>query len=204
MPPGWRRALGLPLREVTFRAESAWRGRAVETPAGPAPAEGATSAVGWLAVSRPVDAQPGATPEPPADPEAWTDEQWLAWLRATDGAGFGGSDDEDDLAPGTRMHRLHDAARGEGAGRGDARPSQRHVRHPERRGRRGGRGGRRPTERRPFHDVRLDPDHPERSEVVVRPHRHQDGAADEDGTGADEATRRGTGAADEDHPGAGV
>jgi hypothetical protein len=26
-------------------------------------------------------------PEPPDDPEAWTDDQWLAWLEATDDAG---------------------------------------------------------------------------------------------------------------------
>lgn len=24
--------------------------------------------------------------EPPSDPESWTDEQWLTWLKATDGA----------------------------------------------------------------------------------------------------------------------
>jgi hypothetical protein len=53
-------------------------------------------------VPRPSDAGPGGPAEPPADPEAWTDEEWLAWLRATDGAGFGGGDG-DEAGTGTRM-----------------------------------------------------------------------------------------------------
>jgi hypothetical protein len=27
---------------------------------------------------------PSSAPEPPSDPESWTDEQWLTWLKVTD------------------------------------------------------------------------------------------------------------------------
>jgi hypothetical protein len=42
------------------------------------------------------------SPVPPLDPEQWTDEQWLAWLKATDGDG----DDTSTHAPASVAHRV--------------------------------------------------------------------------------------------------
>lgn len=101
-------------------------------------------------------------PEPPEDPEAWTDEQWLAWLRSTD--------DEVAEAPasprvtakwrdrpgatvlGAAMLGLRDAIYG--------RPDGEIVIVQDA-------PGDPPDEDGPV--VHLDPEHPERSEVIVRP-----------------------------------
>jgi hypothetical protein len=103
---------------------------------------------------------PGGSTEPPHDPEDWTDEQWLAWLEATD------SEEPVESRPrlagwrehpvgsvlGAAMLGLHDAI----YGRTDNEVAiiQEAGNDP-------------PDE--DLHDLRLDPDHPERSEVVVRP-----------------------------------
>lgn len=100
------------------------------------------------------------TAEPPRDPEDWTDEQWLAWLEATDPG--------EDTDPGPRlgawrahpvgsvlgaaMLGLHDAI----YGRTDNEVAI--VQEA---------GGDPPDE--DLHDIRLDLDHPERSEIIVRP-----------------------------------
>jgi hypothetical protein len=107
----------------------------------------------------------GTTPspdpaDPPADPDDWTDEQWLAWLEATDPV----HDEEPGprlaawrshavgSAMGAAMLGLHDAI----YGRTDNEVAivQEAAGDP-------------PDE--DLHDIRLDPDHPERSEVRVRP-----------------------------------
>jgi hypothetical protein len=98
--------------------------------------------------------------EPPDDPEEWTDEQWLAWLDATDP----GVTSE----PGPRLAAWRDHPVGSvlGAamlglrdaiyGRQDNEVAivQEAAGDP-------------PDE--DLHDIRLDPEHPERSEVVIRP-----------------------------------
>jgi hypothetical protein len=98
--------------------------------------------------------------EPPADPEDWTDEQWLAWLEATDVV--------DTLEPGPRMAAWRDHPVGSVLGAAmlglrDAiygRTDNEVAIVQEA-------GGDPPDD--DLHDIRLDPDHPERSEVVVRP-----------------------------------
>jgi hypothetical protein len=98
--------------------------------------------------------------EPPADPESWTDAQWIAWLEASDDP-----EEHDTASPATHaawtrrppasmlgaaMVGLHELIYGraeEAAIVVDA-------------------GGDPPHDDRP--EVHLDRDHPERSEVVVR------------------------------------
>ena len=107
--------------------------------------------------------------EPPADPESWTDEQWISWLEATDdpdaperrptdrpGVGAGA------VAAsmlGAAMLGLHEViygpARNEIVIVVDA-------------------GGEPPDDDLP--EVHLDPEHPERSEVIVRRRRPGDAA----------------------------
>jgi len=104
----------------------------------------------------------GPAGEPPADPEDWTDEEWLAWLEATD------VDTTADLGSGPRLAawRSHPVGSVLGAamlGLRDAiygRPDDEVAIVQEA-------GGDPPGG--DLHDIRLDPDHPERSEVVVRP-----------------------------------
>jgi hypothetical protein len=99
--------------------------------------------------------------EPPQDPEDWTDEQWLAWLEATDP-----SHDEPATAPRLAAWREHPVGSVLGAamlGLRDAiygKPKDEVVIVQEA-------SGDPPNDE--LHDIRLDPDHPERSEVVVRP-----------------------------------
>jgi len=102
---------------------------------------------------------PEGPAEPPADPEDWTDEQWLAWLEATDPGDDPGSRPR--LAAwrehpvgsvlGAAMLGLHDAI----YGRIDNEVAI--VQEA---------GGDPPDDE--LHDLYLDPDHPERSEVVAR------------------------------------
>lgn len=114
----------------------------------------------------PDESSPG---EPPYDAEQWSDDQWLAWLAATDEAG--GDDGEpprlsrwrerpSSLVLGAAMLGLRDAIYGppddEVVVVVDASGDPSDDDQPE---------------------VRLDPDHPERSEVVVRrqrPRRRRD------------------------------
>jgi hypothetical protein len=98
---------------------------------------------------------------PPEDPESWTDEQWISWLDATDDP-----DAPNDSGDGHRRHW----SRGRSAGMlGAAMLGLHDVIY----GPRGTEiaividaGGDPPGDDLP--EVHLDPDHPERSEVIVR------------------------------------
>lgn len=104
--------------------------------------------------------EPPPSLEPPADPEQWTDEQWLAWLAETEP----GPDEAEQPRVvarwrdrpaagvlGAAMLGLRDAIYG--------RPDDEVVIVADA-------PGDPPGDDDPV--VRLDPDHPERSEVVVR------------------------------------
>jgi hypothetical protein len=107
-------------------------------------------------------------PEPPADPEAWTDEQWLAWLAATDGEGYGGPGGDETVGDVTRMAALakRPAAKALGAAMIGLRnamygvPDDEIVAVADA-------GGDPPND--DVHDMYLDPDDPGRSRVVVHP-----------------------------------
>jgi hypothetical protein len=105
--------------------------------------------------------EPGDPGEPPQDAESWTDEQWLSWLEATDDpeaprhAGAGRSRHWRERRPasmlGAAMLGLHEVIYGPHREEivivvdADGEPHDDDL--PE---------------------VHLDPDHPERSEVIVR------------------------------------
>ncbi len=102
----------------------------------------------------------GVPGQPPEDPESWSDEQWLAWLAATD-------DPASDDGPATRASRM--VRRAPASALGAAMIGLRNAIY--------GRaddevvivadaGGDPPGDDVP--QVHLDPDHPERSEVVVK------------------------------------
>jgi hypothetical protein len=103
---------------------------------------------------------PSTDGEPPDDPEQWTDEQWIEWLNSTD-------DEADPPAPATPMGKVTRSSGGQVLGQAMLGMAQavfgRHddevVIVDE------GPGG--PGDDEPF-TVHLDPEHPERSTVVVR------------------------------------
>ena len=110
-----------------------------------------------------------ASQEPPADPEDWSDEEWLAWLEAADAAGTGYDEvDEGDGRPMTPTGRLAETAMGQmlgaamvGLGKALYGQKQDEVQIVVN------------ADGEP-HDpegveVHLDPDHPDESVVVVRP-----------------------------------
>ncbi|HVC70626.1 MAG TPA: hypothetical protein VNC61_10285 [Acidimicrobiales bacterium] len=103
---------------------------------------------------------PAPPGEPPANPEDWTDEQWLAWLDQTDADVA----DDSDAGPRLAAWRSHPVGGVLGAamlGLRDAiygRPDDEVAIVQEA-------AGDPPND--DLHDIRLDPDHPERSEVVV-------------------------------------
>jgi len=95
---------------------------------------------------------------PPDDAEAWTEEQWIAWLEATDDpAGSGGPgrasrrlrDSRPASMLGAAMLGLHDVIYG--------RPDEAVIVADA--------GGDPPGDDLP--ELHLDPEHPERSEVVI-------------------------------------
>jgi hypothetical protein len=103
----------------------------------------------------------GALPEqPPADPEAWTDDQWLAWLTATDEAIDAGT------PPASRGTKITHSAAGHALGQAMlglahaiyGRQDNEVVVVVEGEGEPGG--------DQPF-TVHLDPDHPERTYVTL-------------------------------------
>jgi hypothetical protein len=103
---------------------------------------------------------PAAGPEPPTDPEQWTDEQWLDWLARTEPAEEGASaprvvarwrDRPAASLLGAAMLGLRDAIYGP--------PDDEVVIVADA-------SGDPPDDEAPV--VHLDPEHPERSEVVVR------------------------------------
>lgn len=116
----------------------------------------------------PVD--PPAPGEPPVDPEEWTDEQWIAWLRATDAdaeADAQARAGEDD-APVTHVGRIAHSSGGQVLGQAMlgmanvlfGRKDDEVVIVAE--------GDSEPDGDEPF-TVHLDRDHPERSSVVFKP-----------------------------------
>jgi len=100
--------------------------------------------------------------DPPSDPEEWSDEQWIAWLQATDPTPAG-----DPQRPVTIGSRLARSAGGSVLGTAMLALSQAIY------GRRDDEvvvvvdGGSAPAPDADF-EVHLDPDHPERSSVVFR------------------------------------
>jgi hypothetical protein len=115
-------------------------------------------------------------PEPPADPEAWTDEQWLTWLAATDGEGYGGGDGDEVAGDVTRMASFakRPAAKALGAAMIGLRnamygvPDDEIVAVADA-------SGDPPND--DVHDMYLDPDDPGRSRIVV--HRPPDNGPDD-------------------------
>jgi hypothetical protein len=111
--------------------------------------------------SEPDTAQRSEPGEPPADPEAWTDEQWISWLETTD----------DPDAP--VEHRTDRARRWRTGASGTALGAAMLGLHQAIYGPREDQivivvdaGGDPPDSDLP--EVHLDREHPERSEVVVR------------------------------------
>ena len=113
--------------------------------------------------------EPAYSPLPPHDPEQWTDDQWLEWLKATDAEGDGGST----RAPASVADRVVQSVGGQMLGQamlGLAQaiygPKQEEVVIVAE-------GSSEPSEDEPF-AVRLNPEHPERSRVIfksdVEPH----------------------------------
>jgi hypothetical protein len=100
---------------------------------------------------------------PPADPEEWTDEQWIDWLKATDASAGGQSD----ARPATLGGRVAHSSGGQVLGQ--AMLGMAYAMY----GRRDdevvivAEGDAEPEKDEPF-TVHLDPDHPERSAVVFR------------------------------------
>jgi hypothetical protein len=97
--------------------------------------------------------------QPPSDPESWTDEQWLEWLKATDNEG------DDGAAPATVAFRVTHSAGGQALGdamRGLASamygPKDEDLIIVSE-------AGGQPQDDEPF-VVHLDRDHPERSTAV--------------------------------------
>jgi hypothetical protein len=112
-----------------------------------------------------VDAFEQAFPDgPPADPEEWSDAQWLAWLKATDAADETGVRARPVTTGGRIAHSTG------GYVLGQAMLGMAHALY----GRRDdevvivAEAGSEPGDDEPF-SVRLDPDHPERSSVVFKP-----------------------------------
>lgn len=105
---------------------------------------------------------------PPPDPDDWTDEQWIEWLKSTD------TDDTDAAAdpkrPVTALGRVANSPGGSALGQAMlgmanafyGREQNEIVIMAE--------GNSQPDEDEPF-AVHLDPDHPERSVVVFRVQR---------------------------------
>jgi hypothetical protein len=111
-----------------------------------------------MSMESPEDIGPGG---PPDDAESWTDEEWIAWLEATD--------DPDGEDPGVAGRRRH-WSRGRPASMLGAAMLGMHEliygRHEDEIAIVVDAGGEPPGDDLP--EVRLDLEHPERSEVVVR------------------------------------
>ena len=103
---------------------------------------------------------------PPSDPEEWSDEQWIAWLEETDATGGDG-----DARPVTALGRVAHSAGGSTLGHAmlamanvlNGLEQRKVVIMAE---------GAQPDEDAPL-TLHLDPEHPERSVVVVRRPRRE-------------------------------
>ncbi len=111
---------------------------------------------------------------PPADPDDWTDEQWIEWLQKTDAPDAG-----DVARPVTALGRLAHSSPGSVLGQAMLGMATAIYGREETKVVIVADGGSQPDEDKPF-AVRLDPEHPERSVVVFR------------SQGPDRPTRRGT------------
>jgi hypothetical protein len=108
------------------------------------------------------DQAPGPREEPPADAEAWTDAQWIAWLNATDLIGLEDSDGQPVTRAGRAVHSPGGRALGQSMlglayaiyGRPEEKPAIVVGASSE------------PVPDAPF-TLHLDVDHPERSFVVL-------------------------------------
>ena len=104
--------------------------------------------------------------QPPDDPQEWTDEQWLAWLAEVDAAAEAGQLGDDDDAGQPRPSFREGlggkllAASMRGLAEAMYGPKEEPAIVVDANGDPPGTDGL---------DVRLDPDHPEQSVVVVRP-----------------------------------
>ena len=119
-----------------------------------------------------MDTQGQDRAAPPADPEEWSDEQWLEWLKATDAERRADSDGSTPSGPVTRMGRI--ARSPEGQVLGQAMLGLSYAIY----GRRDdevvvvAEGSGEPGDDGPVR-VELDEGHPERSRAIVRPPRRR-------------------------------
>jgi hypothetical protein len=116
--------------------------------------------------------------EPPADPDDWTDEQWLAWLEATD--------PEEEVPPRPLTWRSNQTGSMLGAAMLGLRDAI--YGHPDDEVAIVQTVSDDPPDDDGY-DLRLDPDHPEQSEIIVRRRggipRSSEGA--DEGSASDEA-----------------
>jgi hypothetical protein len=113
--------------------------------------------------------EPASPNEPPVDPEDWTDEQWILWLKATDADARA----EGNAPPVTSVGRIVHSTGGQMLGQamlGMANaiygPKDDEIVIVAE-------GDSEPDSDEPF-TIHLDPDHPERSSVVFRSASDQD------------------------------
>lgn len=101
---------------------------------------------------------------PPADPDSWTDEQWIEWLKKTDDA-----DTEGVVRPATSLGRIAHSAGGSALGQAMLGMAAALYGREECEVVIVAEGSSQPDEDKQF-SVHLDPEHPERSVVAFRSH----------------------------------
>lgn len=102
--------------------------------------------------------------EPPSDPDEWTDEQWLGWLKATDDV----LSDEPEESISKIVRQIVQSTPGQVIGQAMLGMAQAIYGHQDEDVVIVVEGNGEATDDEPF-AVRLDPDHPERSSVVFKP-----------------------------------
>jgi hypothetical protein len=102
--------------------------------------------------------------EPPSDPNEWTDEQWLEWLKATDDVPF----DESEESISRVVKRIVQSTPGQVIGQAMLGMAQAIYGRQDEDVVIVVKGNGETADDEPF-SVRLDPDHPERSTVVFNP-----------------------------------
>jgi hypothetical protein len=98
---------------------------------------------------------------PPSDPDEWSDEQWIEWLKKTDSA------DAAEVRPVTALGRVTHSAGGSMLGQAMLGMASALYGREENEIVIVSEGSSQPDEDKPF-AVHLDPEHPERSVVVFR------------------------------------
>ena len=104
--------------------------------------------------------------EPPADPEEWTDEQWIEWLTSTDVTG-----EEPEESISAVVNRVVRSAPGQVLGQAMIGMAKAIYGRPDDDVVVVVKGAGELAEDEPF-AVRLDPEHPERSTITFRPGSH--------------------------------